>query len=198
MPLIPRPILLFAVIFSLLLFILQGQQPQLLYQRESIPAGDAWRLLSASFVHTNYSHLLLNLAGFWLFLLLCSQVLNLKFLISSIIFSALGVGTGLFLLSPQIIWYAGFSGVQYGLFLAGAIYLITSGEKTFGVILLALISAKIILDAFTTSDQLSQALIDAPVIQQAHWYGAVSGIICTIPRLIRTFRTKSPQPPPNA
>lgn len=191
MPLIPRPILLFAVILSLLMTVLQALQPELLYQRESILAGEAWRLWTASFVHTNYAHLTLNLAGFWLFLLLCSQVLPLKFLIFSIICSALGVGFGLFVLNPGVIWYAGFSGVQYGLFLIGAVYLTTTGEKIFGATLFLLIIGKMALDGFTASDQLSQALIAAPVIQQAHWYGAGTGIVCTLPKILQTLRHKT-------
>lgn len=185
---IPRPILLFALLLSLLMIGLQYLQPTLLYQRESILAGEVWRLWTASFVHINFMHLALNLSGFWLFMLLCSQTLPLKFLIFSIICTAFGVGCGLFILNPGISWYAGFSGIQYGLFLIGGIYLLLNGEKMLGTLLLLLIIGKILLDAFTTSEQLSQTLIAAPVIQQAHWYGAVSGIICALPGIFRAIR----------
>lgn len=170
---------------------LQSVQPTLLYQRESILAGEAWRLWTGNFVHTNINHLALNLAGFWVFLLLCGQTLHLKFLIFSIIFCAFIVGIGLFLLNPQIIWYAGFSGIQYGLFLAGGIILVIEGEKTYGSALLILVMGKMLMDAFTPTEQLSQSLIEAPVIHQAHWYGSVAGVISTFPRIFQAFRHKS-------
>lgn len=187
---IPRPILLFALGFSLLLVALQYLQPTLLYQRESVLAGEAWRLWTGNFVHTNANHLLLNLGGFWVFLLLCAHTLSLKFLISSIIFCALSVGIGLLLFNPAIIWYAGFSGIQYGLLLAGGICLLLEGETIYGAALLVLITGKLLLDAFTGAEQLSQSLINAPVIQQAHWYGAVAGMISTLPRLIQHSRQR--------
>lgn len=170
---------------------LQSVQPTLLYQRESILAGEAWRLWTGNFVHTNINHLALNLAGFWVFLLLCGQNLHLKFLIFSIIFCAFIVGTGLFLLNPQIIWYAGFSGIQYGLFLAGGIVLIIEGDKIYGSALLILVIGKMLMDAFTPTEQLSQSLIEAPVIHQAHWHGAVAGTISTFPRIFQAIRHKS-------
>lgn len=190
-PLITRPLLIFALGFSLLMLALQHIQPTLLYQRESILAGEAWRLWTGSFVHTNLNHLVLNLAGFWVFLLFCGQTLHLKFLISSIIFCAFIVGTGLFLLNPDIIWYAGFSGIQYGLFLAGGILLVISGEKIYGAALLVLVTGKMLMDAFTPTDQLSQSLIGASVIHQAHWYGSVAGIISTFPQAFQAIQKKS-------
>ncbi|CAA6805617.1 MAG: Unknown protein [uncultured Thiotrichaceae bacterium] len=193
-PLIPRPLLFFAIGFSLLMLALQSVQPNLLYQRESILAGEAWRLWTGNFVHTNITHLALNLAGFWVFLLLCGQTQRLKFLIFSIIFCAFIVGIGLFLFNPQIIWYAGFSGIQYGLFLAGGIVLVIESEKVYGSALLMLVIGKMLMDAFTPTEQLSQSLIEAPVIHQAHWYGAIAGIVSTFPRI---FQAIQHQPAPH-
>nr|CAA6827812.1 MAG: Unknown protein [uncultured Thiotrichaceae bacterium] len=192
---IPRPLLLFAIAFSLLMLALQYVQPTLLYQRESILAGEAWRAWTGNFVHTNLNHLTLNLAGFWVFLLLCGQTLHLKFLISSIIFCAFAVGLGLFLLNPNIIWYAGFSGIQYGLFIAGGIYLIPGSEKLYGSALLILVTGKLLMDATTSTEQLSQSFIEAPVIHQAHWYGAIAGAISTLPRMLKKTQQK---PAPHA
>ena len=87
-PLITRPVLLFSLAFSLLIFGLQMLQPILLYQREAILAGEAWRLWSGNLVHTNHYHMLLNLAGFWIFLLLCGSATTLKLLIFSIFFAS--------------------------------------------------------------------------------------------------------------
>ncbi|PID34246.1 MAG: hypothetical protein CR976_01320, partial [Thiotrichales bacterium] len=130
-------------------------------------------------------------AGFWVFLLLCGQNLRLKFLIFSIIFCAFIVGGGLFLISPQIIWYAGFSGIQYGLFLAGGIILVVDGEKLYGSALLILVVGKILMDAFTPTEPLSQTLIEASVIHQAHWYGAMGGVLSALPRILQATRYKS-------
>ena len=176
-PLITQPMLLFALIFSLLMIGLQTLQPTLLYQREAILTGEAWRLWSGNLVHTNYYHMLLNLAGFWILLLLCGPALPLKLLISSIFLTATVIGSALLLWHPDIIWYAGLSGVLYGLFVIGAICLAISGEMLSFIALLGLIIFRLASSWLGEADTVTEKMIEARIVDEAHLYGVVAGSI---------------------
>lgn len=174
-PLITLPVFLFALAFSLLIIGLQMLQPSLLYQREAILAGEAWRLWSGNLIHTNHYHMLLNLAGFWIFLLLCGSTITLKLLIFSIFFAATVIGFALLTLHPEIKWYAGLSGVLYGLFIIGAICLAAAGEMLSFIALTALIVIKLGTSWFGDSDAMTQTMIAARIVDEAHLYGALAG-----------------------
>ncbi len=183
-PLITPPVLLFALAFSLLIIALQTLQPTLLYQRESILAGEAWRLWSGNLIHTNYYHMLLNLAGFWIFLLLCGSALSLKLLISSIFFATTLIGCALLILHPEIKWYAGLSGVLYGLFVVGAVCLAAAGEILSFIALIALIAIKLGSSWLGDSDMTTQNMIEARIVDEAHLYGVIAGsfiAVCWLP-----------------
>ena len=183
-PLITRPVLLFSLAFSLLIIGLQMIQPDLLYQREAILTGEAWRLWTGHLVHTNHYHLLLNLAGFWIFLLLCGSALHLKLLIFSILFASTVIGLALLTLHPEIKWYAGLSGVLYGLFLIGAVCLAVAGEILSFIALTALIAIKFGSSWLGETDQTTQNMIEARIVDEAHIYGVLAGIaivVCWLP-----------------
>ncbi len=175
--LITRPVLLFALAFSLLIIGLQALQPSLLYQREAILAGEAWRLWSGNLIHTNLYHMLLNLAGFWIFLLLCGAVLPLKLLISSIFFAATLIGCALLILHPEIEWYAGLSGVLYALFVVGAACLAMAGEMLIFCAFLTLIILKLGSSWLGDADAMTQQMIAARIIEEAHLYGVLAGVL---------------------
>lgn len=174
-PLITRSVLLFALAFSLLIIALQTVQPTLLYKREAILAGEVWRIWSGNLVHTNYQHMLLNLAGLWIFLLLCGSAISLKLLISSIFITSTVISGTLLYLHPEIHWYAGLSGVLYGLFLIGAACLAIAGEILSFFALLSLIALKLGSTWFSDSDAVTQTMIQARIVDEAHIYGAIAG-----------------------
>ena len=173
-----RAVLGFALVFSLLLSVLQAFQEHLLYRRELVLAGEAWRLLTANLVHTNANHLALNLAGLWTFILLTGTVLNLKILNFSIMFTGLFITTALFLFHPSIQWYVGFSGILYGLFIIGGVLLALNKEWLTCIALLVLIALRLGISGLDNTDLSTTQLINAPVLIEAHLYGALGGLIC--------------------
>lgn len=177
--------LIFALGLSLLMYLLQSFQTDLIYQRNSIMTGEVWRLWSGNLVHTNNNHLYLNLAGLWLLLLICGTTLPLKILIFSMISGATLIGLGLFQFNPHILWYAGFSGILYGLFVTGGIYLALAGDFLMFTALAAMIALKFTSAWPGESDEFTKNLINAHIIEEAHLYGVIAGLLTALPGIYR-------------
>ncbi len=146
----------------------------LVWQRDALAAGEGWRLISAHAVHLSASHLMMNLLG----LVLITEWLCDQFSVtewgSLLLVSALGVSGALWVWQPQLQWYAGLSGVLYGLW-AGAASLRWFVTRQW-MILLALIALVVRL---ATGDS---SAVDFPVVPEAHGYGAVSGLCWAVCR----------------
>ncbi|HES75478.1 MAG TPA: rhombosortase [bacterium] len=144
------------------------------YSRPAIQHGQFWRLLSGHFVHLNSAHLALNALGLLAILSVWGKALGEAgpLLLSGAI--ALGISLALWLNEPQLIHYAGASGVLHGLFAAG-IVLAHDASPRFRLAAAAALLAKLVAETqFNTG---SAELIGAPVIHAAHQWGAVFGTL---------------------
>ena len=141
----------------------------LMWQREALENSQYWRLLTAHVVHLDLRHLLLNLLGLILICELLWDELALADALALLLFSALGVSLLLWLNQPQLIWYAGLSGVLHGLWAgcAGAGFL--RQNNLFYACALLLLAVKLVFPS-----QMATAL---PVVSVAHLYGALSGLL---------------------
>jgi rhomboid family GlyGly-CTERM serine protease len=158
------------------------------YIQTDIHKGQIWRIITANFLHTNTSHLLLNLAGLWLLFALHRSYYSTKWL-GVCAFLCVGVGIGIFVFSPKLHWYVGLSGVLHGLFVIGAFFDIRNGLKS-GWLLLGGIAIKIGHESlYGASDDIAR-LIDAKVATDAHLYGTLAGTIL-IAYLILSAKTAS-------
>jgi len=175
-----KPLIKAILIFTILLFLLQFFQNQLVWNRPEIEAGQWYRIITGNLVHSNYPHLFLNLAGLWIAGLLFVDSMNSKtFLLSTIILS-LFVGLGLYYFSPDLMKYYGFSGVLYGLFIVGGTSLILQKDYITGFLLYLFIGGKIIWDSLYGASQSSAELIGVPVAVDAHISGAVGAILISL------------------
>jgi rhomboid family GlyGly-CTERM serine protease len=147
------------------------------YQRESIASGEAWRLLSGNLVHADLAHLWWNLLGLAIVVVLVGTELSARRWLLVTLVSAFAVGAGLYLLSPAVEWYLGFSGVLHGLLLAG---LLAQWLRTRSVVTLAvagLLAAKLTYEQFVGPlPFVASAGSDLPVVHAAHTYGAFGGL----------------------
>lgn len=181
---------LIAAIFTVMLPLLQFFHDQLLYQRYLIEAGEIWRIWSGNLVHTNYWHLGLNLLGFWILAIIQPGPTGRLAIMTQTALIATGVGAGLWFLNPEVIWYAGFSGVLYGLFLLTGIRLLTRQEWLPAALILLGICGKTVWDWQQGGASLSSGLIEAPVIYAAHIYGMASALLLALPTLYHLLRSR--------
>jgi rhomboid family GlyGly-CTERM serine protease len=175
-----KPLIQAIIAFSILLIVSQLFLDELVFNRNSIAQQQWHRLVTGNFVHSNYPHLLLNLAGLWIAGFLFIDSMNVKtFILSSVILS-LFVGLGLYFFNPELIKYYGFSGALYGLFLIGATTVILQKDYVTGFLLYVFIIGKIIWDLFNGGSTSSAELIGIPVAVHAHLYGAIGAIIISL------------------
>ena len=190
--------LLLISILGITIILIVGQifQTEIVFDRNLINQGQWWKVFSGNFTHSNIPHLLLNLSGLWLLMLLFIDSLSAKTFIISTIFLSLIVGAGLFYFTPELSRYYGFSGVLYGLYFVAAISAILQNDRFTGISVALLISGKICWDYFTGGNQSSAELIGIPVANDAHLYGFIGSLLITIVLVIYwRLNSKKRHPP---
>ena len=173
----PSPFIISSIILSILLILLQFIQSDLLFLRENIQQGELWRIWTGNLIHSNYYHLTLNLAGFWVFVLLFKDLMKVIPFLLSLTLLISGVGLGLYFLNPELYWYAGLSGALYGLFIIGGIYALIDKDFITGLSILIIIPAKIMWDHTHNAGQHNADLIGVPVSTDSHLYGITTAFL---------------------
>ncbi len=171
-----KPLISSILVLSIIIVIAQLFQSDLVFYRDDINTGQWWRIISGNFVHSNYPHLFMNLAGLWIFGFLFIDSLPLKTFFTSILLLSLSVGFGLYFFDLNLQKYYGFSGVLYGLFLVGAATTIFKKDYLTGIAVAIVIIAKIIWDLINGGSTSSADLIGIPVAVHAHLYGSLGAI----------------------
>ena len=167
------PLLLSASLF--LAWVLGKPAAELLmYQRFDIQSGQIWRLATAHWVHLSFQHLLLNLMSLALAWWLFHQALAgfTGYLLTGLI--SLGVTLSLFVLHPDIGWYAGFSGVLHGFLVAGAL-LSRRQNPLLSLATLLIVAIKLIIELVRGAEPGLAEFINSPILIHAHVYGALLG-----------------------
>lgn len=141
----------------------------LMWQRDGLANAQYWRLITAHLVHLNLRHLLLNLLGLILICELLWDDLPLPDAVALLLVSALGVSLLLWLNQPQLMWYAGLSGVLHGLWAGCAGTGFLRKKSLFYASALLLLAAKLACPP--------DSLAAMPVVPVAHLYGALSGLL---------------------
>jgi rhomboid family GlyGly-CTERM serine protease len=165
------------IFITLVIYLLQPQASQLLgYYHTGIRQFELWRLISATFCHTNFNHLAVNIAGLMITLALFIDTFKGIRIWPIIVFNSLFIGLALFLLQPETIWYVGLSGVLHGLFSYGVAADIRNKDR-WGYLLGGGFMVKIMHEQIYGAAQSTIDLIGAPVLVNAHLYGALAGVI---------------------
>jgi rhomboid family GlyGly-CTERM serine protease len=149
----------------------------LVYRRAGISEGELWRLLSGNLLHTNHWHLLMNLAGLWVIVLLYADHLSRAGLGWLFVSLCLLEGLGLYGFYPELSAYVGLSGVLHGLFGFGAIMDVSRGIKSGWLLLLGVIVKVGHEQLFGASDQVRD-MIGARVATESHLVGLLGGLLC--------------------
>lgn len=163
------PVLIFTSLLCVI-FQLEPVQAWVIWDKSAIVDGQWWRILTGNFSHTNYSHLLMNLASLWIISYLFQP--TRKQLISALILISLVTGLALLLSSIQV--YVGLSGTLHGLFGLFALREALNGRKSSWLLVLGLV-AKIAWEQLVGPSSTTGELINARVAIEAHLAGTLTG-----------------------
>lgn len=186
-----KPLILVILALSICLFIIQSFQSELVFYRDLINQGEWWRLLTGNFVHSNYPHLLLNLAGLWILGFLFIDHFKVKTFIFSIIFIGVFVGLGLYYFDLDLQKYYGFSGILYGLFIVGGANAIIQKDYFNGILITVFIIVKLIWDLIYGGSASSEELIGIPVAVHSHLYGIIAASFISFLLFLQYFISKT-------
>jgi len=162
------------------------------YRRAAVLRGELWRLVTSNVVHLGWLHLARDLAGLFLIWALVGDSLDERAWLSVLATSGLAVGLGLLVLSPEVSWYVGISGVLFGLFCAGSLRQLSHRPIFAGVLLLGMVS--VVAWTLSTGSLPSETVgLGGRVVPQAHLYGALGGAAVILVRTaLRTHWFRDP------
>ncbi|MEW8376494.1 MAG: rhombosortase [Candidatus Thiodiazotropha sp.] len=162
---------------ALLIALLPGSfTTELQYHRIDLADGDWWRLLTAHLTHLGWGHLGMNLCGLWLIWYLFPAIRPALRYLTLLLFLMPGTALGLWLFSPEVIWYRGLSGVLHGLLIWALLEQLRKAQLI-SLSVLALVILKLIWEQWQGPLAGSESLAAGSVIVDAHLYGAVTGVI---------------------
>ncbi len=149
------------------------------YQQDWLESAEYWRLITTHWAHINWVHFLLNAAGLILCLTITTPEWSIKrWLLYQLVF-ALGISLLFSFFNPGLIWYLGYSGILYGIFLLAALDLYQR-DKLIALLLGSAIVIKITLEQTSEINLTSSDIIGSPVIVDAHLYGVILAIIIAL------------------
>lgn len=164
-----------------------GWDLSLQYQRQDIAQGQVWRLLTGHWVHLGTVHFLLNLFGLLILWQIAGDWLNTWEKLAVLFGAMLVISLGLYFFYPQVAWYRGLSGALHGLWCAAALLGLRRDKRLAGA-LLALLIIKLGWEQVVGPAPFNEALGSGPVLLQAHWLGALGGLLMAI--FLFIFRPK--------
>ncbi|SKA55560.1 rhombosortase [Enterovibrio nigricans] len=146
----------------------------LVWERTEILAGQWWRIVTGNITHTNLAHIAMNLSALVIITFLHRQYYQVRSMVIIVWCMMLVIGLVMFI-SPYD-WYAGLSGVLHGLFVWGVVRDIQN-KVPLGWPLLVGVFGKMSYEAYNGGDALTAQIIEAGVAYQAHWAGAIVGLM---------------------
>lgn len=144
------------------------------YERAGIAAGEWWRFVTAHLVHLDFEHAVLNALGLVLMWALFARDYRGGAWLLILGASAAVIDAGFWFRDTTLEWYVGSSGVLHGVMVAGTLAHIVRRDLD-GWILGAFIVLKLAYEQWTGALPFSEG--GAPVVVNAHLYGALGGLI---------------------
>lgn len=179
--------LLLSALF-LLLALLPAANHWLDYRRELIAGGEFWRLFSGHFTHLNLAHAVMNAAGLLLVSFLFVRELSRRQWWALVLGAPVFISAGLWLRQPDLLGYAGFSGVLHGLIYLGVVRLLPSAPVLAGVILVLLVGRQVWEQTAAYNPEYLRHWIEGRVMPDAHLFGAVAGLLTGVFSLWRDWQ----------
>jgi len=148
--------------------------------RRPLLAAEPWRIVGAHLVHINWTHALVNALAWVVLARLFERELPAGAQLLCLGGAAVVISLALALLLPGIAWYRGASGVLHALYFAGATAMLAEaargrGSPRWPQLLLAAGWIKVALEIPRGGETVFAAWLGAPVVPQAHLFGALFG-----------------------
>ena len=155
-----------------------------LYQRETVRAGQWWRIVTAMWVHLDTWHWLADAMAAVGLILLLARVLRPQAIVGALVVCGVLVQIAL-LTQPTVQWYGGLSGALHGLAAWGGLRLLKPStsdvedhfSRWIGVALCVGVLAKVWLEQSWLSPIAYDPHWGFGVVRIAHAFGAVSGLL---------------------
>lgn len=179
---LPHPNIIFFLLTSLLLFILQFVHTfitNLAFERLLIENHEYWRLLTGGLVHANLPHLILNLVGLFLLLTLYENQIATRIWCAISLLQVFCVNLTIYLMLPSTEFYLGFSGGLHGLYSWYSVIEWRRKHSWFPVCVLVVLFIKLGMDSMS-ANSISTQIIGMNVHWQSHWIGAITGILLAL------------------
>jgi rhomboid family GlyGly-CTERM serine protease len=171
---------LFGLISLVLVLLWAGglsTQQALRYERAAIFNGQWWRLVTGHLVHFDFRHLILNLAGATVMVLLFAGAVSRRQLVWVLVASVAAIDAGFLLWMPQLEWYVGLSGVLHGVLAAGCVAWWRTAPLPLASALTLTLVGKLLWEQLHGSLPLAGEM---PVVVNAHLFGAMGGGLCAL------------------
>nr|WP_238115412.1 rhombosortase [Vibrio cincinnatiensis] len=153
----------------------------------AIQQGQWWRILTGNFTHTNFAHLMMNLAGLWAIAFLFRP--TPKLLLMALLLLSGWVGVGVYF--TDITLYVGLSGTLHGLFALFATQEWLYGRKNSRWLVFGII-AKVAWEQRVGASLGTEMWIEARVATEAHLIGLLGGLLFALLERGYTLQTKRP------
>lgn len=186
------PYLLLSALAMLIALLPEAWQAALAFDRSVLAQGELWRLLSGHLVHSNGYHLLMNLCGLFVIMVLHGAIADRLALYWQWLLLSLLTSLALWCWASDIEVYVGLSGVLHGMLSYGAIMDIRQHYRS-GYLILAGIAIKLAAELYSGPDAELATKIAAEVAIEAHLWGAIAGVVLALACLAYTalFRRRA-------
>ncbi len=150
---------------------------QLALVHEAVAQGELWRLVTSQFVHLGFNHTMLNLVGYLIISASFREDVSPWQECTGLFASVIGVGLGIYYLSPEIQWYVGLSGAIYGLLVFDL--LLGWRRSPFLALFFSLfLAGKFVYEQLIAGPEtVSAEFIGGLVAIDSHLYGAITGAL---------------------
>ena len=179
----------------MMLAVMQGGEHAvalLRYERVAVLDGEVWRLLTGHLAHADGSHLLWNVLGLVLVFALFANEYSPGEWLVMMLASTTAIDLGFLVFEPQLAWYVGLSGVLHGLMAAGLAAWLSVRRDPLTVSIAAIFVGKLIWEHLRGPLPFTAESLTVPVINEAHTYGAIGGVLCAMVLLARRGRVRAP------
>jgi len=168
-----------AAVFISCLCALQSFTVVLELDRQKVLSGEIWRIWTGHLVHTNLSHLSLNIvAALFVYFAFFSKIRLGELLACAFVFTPL-ISVALLCIYPEIEWYNGLSGLLHALVAYCSIRMARDGDMVFWLGL-GIVWLKVLAEAIGANAGTQNLIGDMTVVVEAHLIGVFIGTIAAI------------------